>query len=795
MSTSDNLMEYEALGQLPGLLKKLKSNWPVLPSGLWNSSCIQAALRLLHELGRKSKTAGMINVYDLSLAIEKVISDIHEEHEQPDVDEIEKLTQYLKDLSQAIDASESGLNTQNSSNTTYDVLYLPRNSFSGDLICSSIEKNGWRVKQLSDMASLYSALLHQQTDVVLLDTEYLPQIEYLNKACSELKQRNVKIPELIFLSNHCDVEIRLEVLRAGASQCFSEPISVNDLMASIKQVISPELKPCYRVIVVEDDEPQALLSCNLLKKSGFEAIAITDPMSVMTAVQDFQPDLILMDLYMPGANGIELTQLIRARNDACFIPIVFLSGEDDVEKKILALYSGADDFLTKPARPQHLVATVQTRIRRTKEMIEKSSNVRVDAASGLATRRCLLDELNKASVLNSSESRHSALFVVALGEEDGTSEIDYSTEDNSLVSRITDVLNPVIGKRDFIARTGNRNLSVFIKRTLMHDIEQLGIDINQQISNELSHENGTEFRWGIGLVILDSPGGEAYHYLKQGEIFANAAMEQKIEPFLRQVEGINSDNGVSQDISDELIREQVRTALKSGFVQFQEQAYIGSHEAGTIKELIPGFDPSTDLAQDAGDIYHSASQCAGMDILNRLVCQHAVRQLGEAAFRGASERVLVWLSGLAIHDEEFIPFIQSELRRLHVVGTGLIVEFDLPSLAPELKLAKRLLDELSSMGISILLGNFTCNDTAFKVLAYLCADGVRLHPSMLRREDAWIETTLSHIRAMDALVFLPRIDESEKINLHWSEVADYVQVENLSPVIHKPGFEKLGVFE
>ncbi|MES9851336.1 MAG: response regulator [Candidatus Thiodiazotropha sp. L084R] len=795
MSSSDNLMDYDSLDQLQRLLVQLKSNWPVLPSGMWNSSCIHTALRLLHDLGKRGKTLDLINVLELSQSIEKIISDVYEENMQPDEEEVDKLNQYLQELTDAVEVSDSKQINRESIINSYDVLYLPRNKVSGDLIISAIEKNGWIVNQLPDFDSLKAAILQHQAEVVLLDTAYLPRIDELKQTSTDIDSSKITMPELIFISNHCDVEARLEVLRAGATQCFSEPISINDLISSIKEAISPDLKPHYRVLVVEDDVSQSKFACKLLEKGGFDTLAVTDPMNVMDAVLGFQPDLILMDLYMPGANGIELTQLIRDRKDASFMPIVFLSGESDVDKKILALYSGADDFLTKPVRPQHLIATVLTRIKRAKEMISDSKTNMIDSVSGLANRRRLLDELDMICIRLSVEREQCGLFVITMEGEDVSIEDGFTPSDNSLVARITDVLGPVLGKRDLLSRIGRRSLGVLVERALMDDIEHLGMDLYHQVRSEILQGNRSDLSWGIGLVKIDSSDLGAYRFLKQAEIIAKTAAEQDAEHYLQHNEVVQIKRASHQEIPDELLKERVRTALKSGFVEFHEQRYLALHEEGAVVEHIPSFVSATGLTTEIGDIYQSASRFNGMGTLNRLVCKHAVRMLGEVAFRGIPNKTLVWMSGLSIHDDQLIPFLQSELRKLHVVGTGLIIEFDLPSLAPELKLAKKLLDELSRLGITILLGNFACNDTAFKVLAYLQADAVRLHPSLLRVDDGEIDRIVSHIRALDAFIILPKIDTSERLNLHWTEVADYIQAEYLAPVATKPALQGIDVID
>ncbi|REI37667.1 response regulator, partial [Xanthomonas oryzae pv. oryzae] len=83
--------------------------------------------------------------------------------------------------------------------------------------------------------------------------------------------------------------------------------------------------------------------------------------------QDYHPDLILMDLHMPELDGIRLTTLIRQQPGQQLLPIVFLTGDPDPERQFEVLDSGADDFLTKPIRPRHLIAAVSNRIRRARQ--------------------------------------------------------------------------------------------------------------------------------------------------------------------------------------------------------------------------------------------------------------------------------------------------------------------------------------------------------------------------------------------------------------------------------------------
>jgi PleD family two-component response regulator len=103
-----------------------------------------------------------------------------------------------------------------------------------------------------------------------------------------------------------------------------------------------------------------------------------------------------MDLNMPGANGIELTALIREQDAFLHTPIVFLSGESSDDLQFDAIESGGDDFLTKPIRPRHLISAVQTRVRARRAVeARRVRRADKDAATGLVYRTSLLKQIDE----------------------------------------------------------------------------------------------------------------------------------------------------------------------------------------------------------------------------------------------------------------------------------------------------------------------------------------------------------------------------------------------------------------
>ncbi|MCA1714846.1 MAG: response regulator, partial [Gammaproteobacteria bacterium] len=170
----------------------------------------------------------------------------------------------------------------------------------------------------------------------------------------------------------------------------------------------PDESP-YRVLVVEDDRSQALFAQGVLSGAGMQAEVVSIPGEVMQAMAGFSPDLVLMDLHMPGISGTELTGMIRADPAFAHTPIVFLTGDPDPERQYEVLESGADDFLSKPIRPRHLIAAVHSRIKRVRAQQRQRGDQAVrHPLTGLYNRPYLLQRLADALAAAASGG---ALFV------------------------------------------------------------------------------------------------------------------------------------------------------------------------------------------------------------------------------------------------------------------------------------------------------------------------------------------------------------------------------------------------
>jgi two-component system response regulator MtrA len=117
-----------------------------------------------------------------------------------------------------------------------------------------------------------------------------------------------------------------------------------------------------RVLVVDDDPALAEMLTIVLRGEGFDPAVVSEGTKALPALRALKPDLVLLDLMLPGMNGIDVCKAIRAESG---VPIVMLTAKTDTVDVVLGLESGADDYVVKPFKPKELVARLRTRLRRT----------------------------------------------------------------------------------------------------------------------------------------------------------------------------------------------------------------------------------------------------------------------------------------------------------------------------------------------------------------------------------------------------------------------------------------------
>ncbi len=127
-----------------------------------------------------------------------------------------------------------------------------------------------------------------------------------------------------------------------------------------------------RVLVVDDDAALAEMLGIVLRSEGFFPAFVADGEHALAAFRETRPDVVLLDLMLPGMSGLDVCRAIRTESG---VPIVMLTAKTDTVDVVLGLESGADDYVVKPFKPKELVARIRARMRRTDDDVPEQLTI------------------------------------------------------------------------------------------------------------------------------------------------------------------------------------------------------------------------------------------------------------------------------------------------------------------------------------------------------------------------------------------------------------------------------------
>lgn len=181
---------------------------------------------------------------------------------------------------------------------------------------------------------------------------------------------------IMLYSSEDGFEVRIKAAHLHADAFFTAPIDISSVISSAAELLEQVSDSAGKVFIVDDDKLLAEHFALVLSAQGIETRILENVKHLIDELVRFQPDMLLMDIYMPEYSGMDLAGLIRLYPSLRRLPIVFLSSEENKQLQLIAMAHGADDFISKPVDDVQLVQLVKVRLQRSKQLknlIEKDS--------------------------------------------------------------------------------------------------------------------------------------------------------------------------------------------------------------------------------------------------------------------------------------------------------------------------------------------------------------------------------------------------------------------------------------
>jgi diguanylate cyclase (GGDEF)-like protein len=271
-----------------------------------------------------------------------------------------------------------------------------------------------------------------------------------------------------------------------------KPVETHDLVDWLDRltqgISSKPLSKPYRILIVDDDRYLAESYALILQLAGMEARVLTEPLKILDIIADYHPDLILMDIYMPECNGIDLAQVVRQHRTYLSIPIVFLSVENNVERQLAAKRLGGDDFLTKPIEPSHLISAVLSRAERARDL---RTVMESDSLTGLLNHVVIKERL---AIELKRAHRQGTPLTFALIDLDHFKAINddhgHLTGDR-VIKALASLLNRRLRDTDIIGRYGGEEFAVILTETETESAVKVMNEIRKSFAL-LRHSSGEQ---------------------------------------------------------------------------------------------------------------------------------------------------------------------------------------------------------------------------------------------------------------------------------------------------------------
>ncbi|MEO6172260.1 MAG: EAL domain-containing protein, partial [Arenimonas sp.] len=583
------------------------------------------------------------------------------------------------------------------------------------------EAQGLDVEMVDDIEELKELLNALPADLAIIDAEFGADIEKLGIEVRGLRQKQGRKMRVVALADADDITQRLSARRAGVDALIVGAKTVTDVIKRLRVMLEPGSESPYRILIVEDDRSQALFAEGILRNNGMETLVVLDAMEVMPALEQFQPDLLLMDLNMPGANGIELTSLIREKEAFMNTPIVFLSGESDEDRQFDAIDAGGDDFLSKPIRPRYLISAVQNRVRRHRAMENRQQKrVGKDLNTGLYERQDLLALINQQ--LQRGPDKKGGIFLL---EMEGLSSLRERFGIAAFEQMQIEAVQ-VIAKQAVdcpIGRFGDGSYLIYASQiedvALMAMAQQCRTSLVQNAFQVQGHP--LRLRASVGVCSFKHTFHDSGAMLSAVEKITREARTN--ERGVRQYEPPHSEDAAREAT----LLKQVREAIDQNTLEllYQPVVAVAGSDDSQYQTLLRLRDTSGKLLPAATVIPLAERSDLIVDI-DRWVLMQAVLRIRDRISEQRPMRLFVTQSPLTLADTSQAEWLRSELADNEVPGSSLVIELRMEDASIHAATVRQFCDSLVSLGVQFCLSQFELNDETEDLLEQLPLGFVKL---------------------------------------------------------------------
>ena len=383
-----------------------------------------------------------------------------------------------------------------------------------EMLAEQLACFGYQTRVFDDIEALRAAVLSQRPDCTVMDITFPGGRDLGTALISALRSEVAQPFVTIFLSSRDDFDARLNAVRAGGAAYVVKPPRALQIVGLLDELTGARAAEPYRILVVDDDPEVASYHCVILQEAGMVTRHVAEPARALQVLKEFRPDMVLMDMYMPGCLGSDLAGVIRQMPDYFALPIVYLSSETNRKKQFVAMRIGADGFMMKPVKADELVSAVAIRAERMRAL---RGLIARDSLTGLLNHTAVTQMLE--ALMAAADRRASPLAFVMIDID--TFKLVNDTHGHpvgdQVIIALARLLRHQLRRSDVVGRYGGEEFAVVLQDTPLEEAGAIIDKLRVMFSRIVFHAGSGEFSCTF------SAGVAAYHSHLRFESLCEAA--------------------------------------------------------------------------------------------------------------------------------------------------------------------------------------------------------------------------------------------------------------------------------
>ena len=316
---------------------------------------------------------------------------------------------------------------------------------------------------------------------------------------------------------------RVDAIHCGADGYFDKPLRADGLMRRLEHLLERGRSEMPRVLSVEDDPDQANFVRGVMESAGYSVRVCSDPKNLDAELSASRPDLVLLDVQLPGTDGFAVARYIRQQEAYAALPILFLTTRAHLDSQIESMRAGGDDYLVKPVAPGLLLSAAAARIERSrflKSLLERDGLTRLLTHTAFLERaRAVVDEWPRGA------KRPVAMILVDLDGFKSLNDRYGHPAGDAVLCSLAGLLRRCLRQSDLVGRLGGDEFAAIIENIG----EKQAVRLLERVRDDFSaldqvSSDGTVFHatFSAGVAVL-KPGMDSNSWRERADAALYAA--------------------------------------------------------------------------------------------------------------------------------------------------------------------------------------------------------------------------------------------------------------------------------